>query len=81
VDTLPMSGGQGVASSNLASPTSQCRIITPDQSRGSASPRMSYDGQFCGVAARRRRVADLPVLAAGVRMAFEDYLNSGRRLT
>ena len=25
--------GQGIASSNLASPTSQCRIITPDQSR------------------------------------------------
>jgi hypothetical protein len=28
-----LTGGQGVASSNLASPTSQCRIITPDQSR------------------------------------------------
>jgi hypothetical protein len=28
-----LTGGQGVASSNLASPTSRCRIITPDQSR------------------------------------------------
>ncbi len=27
------SGGQGVASSNLASPTRRCRIVTPDQSR------------------------------------------------
>jgi hypothetical protein len=27
------SGGQGVARSNLASPTRQCRIVTPDQSR------------------------------------------------
>jgi hypothetical protein len=41
-----LTGGQGVASSNLASPTSQCRIITPDQSRvhpatGPSSTRLS----------------------------------------
>ncbi len=29
----PRSGGQGVASSNLASPTKHWRIVTPDQSR------------------------------------------------
>jgi hypothetical protein len=41
---MARSGGQGVASSNLASPTSQCRIITPGQSafmRPPAHPRLA----------------------------------------
>jgi hypothetical protein len=42
---------------------------------------MSYDGQFAVSPLADDELPDLPVLAAGVRMAFEDYLNSGRGLT
>jgi len=42
---------------------------------------LSYDGQFAVSLLADDNMPDLPVLAAGVRTAFEDYIQAGQQAT